>query len=301
LKRTFGGRTIGSVAVYLVISALCLVWLVTLVVIPVLTTTVEYSLQYAVSLGFDLLITILIILAILHNGLDLMGKANKGVRKFKGGIRIKRLSLNQRVQHLWVLATFTVAALTGFAQMYYDSWGKLVIVPLGGLSVSSDLHLAAAFLMGVLMVYHFAFYCAQYLSNRALGLPARLDIMLGRKDIADFLQNMRHMLGGKERPRFEKYSYAQKFDYWGVYWGMLILGIPGVMMWAYGPGFMGELPFIFHVKEALLAVLWLVVFHFYQSHFNPRDFPMNGSFLSGKISEQEMMEDHPLEFERIRT
>ncbi len=126
--------------------------------------------------------------------------------------------------------------------------------------------------------------------------------MFGRKDVADFLQNMRHMLGGKERPRFDRYSYPQKFDYWGIYWGMLIMGIPGVIMWVYGSRHvMGDLPLIFHVKEGLLAVLLLVIFHFYQSHFTPRDFPMNSSFLTGNVSEQEMTEDHPLEFERIRT
>ncbi len=140
----FAGRTIGSFAVYFVISALCIVWLVTLVIIPMLTMTFGYTLQYAVSLWYTILIVVLVVLSMLHNGLDLVSKASKGVRRLEGGGPVKRFSLNQRVQHLWVLVTFTVAAITGFARMYYDTWGKLIITPMGGLSVSADLHLAAA-------------------------------------------------------------------------------------------------------------------------------------------------------------
>jgi formate dehydrogenase subunit gamma len=292
------GRSGGSIIVYSLISGLCLAWVVTLIIIPMLTTTFEYTLGNAVSLFFDMLITVLVIIAVVHNGLDIVTKANTG-EKVGREPKVARFSLNQRLQHLWMIVAMVIASVTGFAQMYYEAWGRLIIVPMGGLEVSMAVHLTAAFVMGVLMVYHFAFYAAGYVAKRARGTPARLEIMFRRKDISDILRNLRYMLGVGEKPRFDKYTYGQKFDYWGIYWGTLILGVPGVLMWMYGFDWLGGIPFIFHTKEAMLAVLWLLVFHFYQTHFNPRTFPMDKVFLTGDVSRQELIEEHPMQFERI--
>ncbi|MFQ6134629.1 MAG: formate dehydrogenase subunit gamma [Nitrososphaerales archaeon] len=296
----FTGRNVGSIVVYSIISGLGLAWLVTLIIIPMLAMAFEFTLQHIVSLLFDLLITVLVIVAILHNGLNIISQAGRGVKKLEVKEKIKRFSLNQRIQHLGILITVAISAVTGFAQQYYEAWGRAIIVPMGGLQVSMNLHLASAFFMGILVAYHFAFYAASYITKRVRGIPVRLDIMFGRKDVSDFLKNLRYMLGGRERPRFGRYNYMQKFDYWGIYWGILILGVPGVILWIYGNTFLAGLPFIFHTKEAMLAVLWLWLFHIYQTHFNPRKFPVDGVFLTGSLSERDMTEEHPLELERIR-
>ncbi len=114
-------------------------------------------------------------------------------------------------------------------------------------------------------------------------------MMLEKRDITQALQNTKFMLLGRgEEPKYAKYDYTQKFDYWGIYWGMVILGVPGVLLWAYGSTFLLGLPFIFHTSEALLAVLFLLTFHFYQAHWNPRDFPMNKVFVTGTQSQEEV-------------
>lgn len=292
------GRNAGSIIAYSLISGLGLAWVITLIIIPMLTTTFVYALGNAVSLLFDVLITVLVIVAIVHNGLDIITKANTGERRVGGEPKIARFSLNQRLQHIWMIAAMVVASVTGFAQMYYDAWGRLIILPMGGLEVNMAVHLTAAFIMGVLMVYHFAYYAAGYLAKRATGTPANLEIMFRRKDISDLLGNLKYMFGMGEKPRFDKYNYRQKFDYWGIYWGTLILGVPGVTMWMYGYDALGGIPFIFHTKEAMLAVLWLLVFHFYQGHFNPRTFPIDNVFLTGNISKQEVVEEHPMQLQR---
>lgn len=302
MGRVFTGRVVGSIIVFSTICAVCLVWLVTLVIIPMLTTPLEFTPNGIVSFGFDALITLLILLAIVHNSLDLMSTAAYRIKKpkmDKSVPKVRRFSFNETVQHVTLIATTATSALTGFTLMYYASWGSSVANDLGGFTNTLDIHYASAIIMGVLVAYHFGFYTSKYLANTALGQPARLDINFSKKDITDFIANLKFYLGRGKKPKFGKYSYAQRFDYWGIYWGMVILGLPGLLIWSGGLQAYGGLAFIFHVKEALLAVLFLGVFHFYQVHFTPRQFPFDLTLFTGIVSEQEMAEDHPLELERL--
>jgi formate dehydrogenase subunit gamma len=212
-------------------------------------------------------------------------------------LKVRRFDLNQRIQHIWLFTTTFVLALTGFAIMYYNSWGYYVGVGLGGQQNLLSAHLLTAFLLGILIVYHFAFYGTQYVVRRIRGNPVPLSIMLSKKDITDFIQSMKYMIGRGDAPKYPKYDYAQKFDYWGIYWGMIILGVPGVLLWMYGYDFLNGLPFVMHTDEAMLAVLFLMVFHFYQTHFNPRYFPMNKVFMTGRMSEKDMRKEHGAELE----
>jgi len=296
--KLFTGRVVGSIVTFSVICSICLVWLVTLVMVPMLTEPVEFTLNGVFSLGFDLLITVLILIAIVHNSLDLMTTAAYRIRKpkmDKSTPRVRRFGLVETIQHLTLIATTGISALTGFTLMYYSSWGSSVANDLGGYVQTLDIHYASAIVMGTLVAYHFGFYSSKYIANRLLKQPARFDINIHKKDITDLIDNIKFYLGRGERPKFAKYSYAEKFDYWGIYWGMVILGLPGLLIWSGGLNAYGGLAFIFHVKEALLAVLFLGTFHFYQVHFSPRQFPADVTLFTGIVSEQEMEEDHPLE------
>jgi len=296
--KLFTGRIVGSIVTFSLISSICLIWLVTLVIEPMVTTPVSFDLNDVFSLGFDLLITVLILFAFVHNSLDLMTSAAYRVRKpkmDKSVPKVKRFGIFETIQHLTLIATTATSALTGFTLMFYSSWGSSVANDLGGFTQTLNIHYASAIVMGILVAYHFGFYSAKYIASRAIGAPARFDINLGKKDITDFFANIKFYLGRGDKPKFAKYSYAQKFDYWGIYWGMVILGLPGLLIWSGGIGAYGGLAFIFHVKEALLAVLFLGVFHFYQVHFTPRQFPADLTLFTGVVSEEEMHEDHPLE------
>lgn len=55
-----------------------------------------------------------------------------------------------------------------------------------------------------------------------------------------------------------------------------------------------------HYYEACLAILAIVVWHFYHVIFNPDVYPMNTAWWSGTFNEEEMMEEHPLELSRLR-
>ncbi len=295
----FTGRNIGSLLAYSVISGIGISWTLLQVLIPMLTTSFVLSLAYLVNLLFQLLITGLMLGWGILSGLDLINRATMKKVRIKEQATVGRITLNLRVQHVWLIVTVAILALTGFAQLNYESWGRLIVVPMGGLQVSMDLHYLAAFFLGILAVYHFAFHGTEFVVKRAMGKQARLAIMQGKSDLVDMFRDIKYKLGRGEEPKFGKYSYVQKYDYWGIYWGIIILGGPGLLLWAYGQSFWGGLPYIFHTDEALLAVLWIAVIHLYHTHLNPREFPLNRVFLTGKVSERYMLEEHPLELARI--
>ena len=300
MSKVFTGQVIGSIVLYSIIASVTMLWITTVVLIPTLTTAVVWDLTGLVSTFFDVLITGLILFAVVHNGLDLITYAGMGVPKLPRTPKIKRFSLNQRIQHLWLFVSMIFLSVTGMALLFSENWGQYVISDFGGFQATLDLHYASAIAMGALIVYHFGFYASKFVTNKLTGQPAPFDINIGLPDIKDAISNMKFYLGIGPKPKFGKYNYMEKFDYWGIYWGMIILGVPGVIMWADGTNAFNGLAFVFHTKEALLAVLFLGIFHLYQAHFSPRKFPMNGTFLSGTMSEAEMKEDHPVELDKLK-
>jgi cytochrome b subunit of formate dehydrogenase len=89
-------------------------------------------------------------------------------------------------------------------------------------------------------------------------------------------------------------------------WGVIIMGATGVVMW-FDNYFMSlftklgwDISRTIHFYEACLATLAIVVWHFYFVILNPNVYPMSTTWFTGKISEQEMAEEHPLELERIQ-
>ena len=126
------------------------------------------------------------------------------------------------------------------------------------------------------------------------------------RDAVDAFKQISYYLGrSDERPRFDRFSYIEKFDYWAVYWGMVIMISTGITLWftdfflRHFPKWATDIAKEAHSDEALLATLAIIIWHFYNVHLNPHKFPMNKTFITGKISEREMIEEHPLEYERL--
>jgi hypothetical protein len=84
------------------------------------------------------------------------------------------------------------------------------------------------------------------------------------------------------------------------------MGVIGVILWFENTsmGLLTKLGFdisrTVHLYEAILATLAIIVWHFYFVIFNPDVYPMNLAWLTGRVSEREMQEDHPLELERLK-
>lgn len=126
------------------------------------------------------------------------------------------------------------------------------------------------------------------------------------KDARDIRDNINYFLGKRDRPAdFDRYSYVEKFDYLAVFWGMMAIGLTGLMMWfpdvsaAFVPRWIIDVARTAHSDEAVLAVIVIFVWHFFNTHMNPKFFPMNHSWIDGKMSMDHFLLEHPVEFEKV--
>jgi cytochrome b subunit of formate dehydrogenase len=100
----------------------------------------------------------------------------------------------------------------------------------------------------------------------------------------------------------DRYTWEEKVEYWSLIWGTIVMIATGFMLWnpvataRFLPGEFIPAAQVVHGGEALLAILAVLVWHFYSVHL--RQF--NRSMFTGEMGEHEMQEEHPLELERIR-
>jgi formate dehydrogenase gamma subunit len=214
---------------------------------------------------------------------------------------VVRLTFNQRIQHWLLLTSFTVLVLSGFALQYPDSW---LAWSLG----SSEpfrriLHRGAAVVMLAVGAYHLL-----YLGFSREGRQWLKDMLPTRKDFSDLTGNFAYYLGiRKDRPKFERFGYVEKAEYWAVVWGTIIMGLTGLMIW-FKIGFFGflsrgwiDVALAIHFYEAVLATLAIIVWHFYHVIFDPDVYPVNFAFIDGKVSEDFYKEEHELAYEQLQT
>ncbi len=215
----------------------------------------------------------------------------------------QRFSLNFRIQHVVLFCSCIVLILTGLPIKFHDtSWAAAMFSLMGGIQTSALLHrIGAVGLIGV-GLYHLV-----YTGVLAEGRRNFLALVPGPKDLRDAALMIRYFLGRtEERPRFGRFSYVEKFDYWAVYWGMIIMCGSGLMLWFENdtmrlfPKYVFDIAKEAHSDEALLATLAIIIWHFYNVHFNPHKFPMNKVWITGRMSEEEMHHEHPLELEEIQ-
>jgi formate dehydrogenase gamma subunit len=232
-----------------------------------------------------------------HNALVWGRKAAAKKRQTRG---IVRLTFNQRVQHWLLLTSFIALVLSGFALQYPDSW--LASLLGGNEFLRRIIHRIAAVIMLAAGVYHLG-----YLFLTKEGRSWVKDMLVRWKDFKDLMSNFGYYLGvSKVRPKFARFGYAEKAEYWAVVWGTIIMGLTGLMIW-FKLGIFGFLPrwaidiaLSIHFYEAVLATLAIVVWHFYHVIFDPDVYPINFAFLDGRVSAEHYREEHELAYEEMQ-
>ena len=112
-------------------------------------------------------------------------------------------------------------------------------------------------------------------------------------------------MGRGPRPRFGRYTYWEKFDYFAVFWGMFIIGLTGLLLWfpefftIIIPGQAVNVATIIHSDEALLAVGFIFTVHFFNTHFRLDKFPMDKVIFTGRVTLDELKYDKPREYEQL--
>ena len=219
----------------------------------------------------------------------------KRIRVLNLGEQVVRMNRNELWQHTLLMVTFTVLAISGFAFHYSGSWwARFLFGWPGGFVARRAIHLVAAILFIATAVWHLI-----YLFGRR-GRRFFRDIFPKAKDFRQFFQTMAYDLDlRREPPRFGRFSYIEKAEYWALIWGTVVMIITGAALW-FGTitenmlkvGAIGVM-LIIHFYEAILAGLAILIWHFYSTIFNPPVYPNNPSWYTGKMPVEMYREEHP--------
>jgi len=210
-----------------------------------------------------------------------------------------RFGKNFRAQHMLMIVSVIVLIITGMPLKFpeYGISKFIVINLLGGLDNSTLIHRVGAAGLIIVGFWHL-FYSA-------LSRVGRRDFMLmipTPRDIVDFIKTIGYYLGRRNSgPKMGRFTFIEKFDYWAVYWGMVIMIGSGSIMWfkEIFPKELFDIAREAHSDEGLLATLAIVIWHFYNVHFNPEVFTMSWVWWHGTLTESEMKHHHPLEYAQI--
>ncbi len=258
------------------------------------------------------LIVILVGAMFIHNAMDFFKKLRRTAQIRRGEVEehafgsevFERMSLGERLQHAIMAISFIVLVFTGFMLRYPESWWVKAVRDISDnmFEYRSWMHRIAGVAMVCVSLYHVA-----YISFTARGRQLVKDLLPKVNDLRDAVRMIGYNLGlQKVKPQFARFGYIEKFEYWALAWGTILMAVTGLILWFENSsmGFLTKLGWdisrTIHFYEAILATLAIIVWHFYFVIFNPDIYPMSLAWLTGKVSEKEMAEEHALELEKIR-
>ncbi len=211
---------------------------------------------------------------------------------------IRRFDLSQSYQHLVLLSSFTILAFTGLLQTFSQHRLVAAIVNLlGGVDDLRSVHRGAAIALIAVTLYHaWQILETWFVKRERGGMWPRM------KDLQDFVQMILYNLDKRPNPpQFDRFSFDEKIEYWALIWGQIVMITTGVVMWfplvitRFLPGQAIPIARALHRWEAILAVLSILIWHMYHTQIKTR----NTSIFTGFMDEDEMIHEHPLEYDRI--
>jgi len=208
-----------------------------------------------------------------------------------------------------LIVSFLSLALTGLTLKFsYTGWAVLLSHILGGFEITGYLHRFAAVLMFLIFFIHVADVVRIKRAERRSWTSVIFgpdSMMFNRKDLSDFIGSVKWFVGKGPRPRFGRWTYWEKFDYFAVFWGITVIGSTGLMLWfsefftRFFPGWFINVATIIHSDEALLAVGFIFTVHFFNTHLRPEKFPMDIVIFTGRMDVDELMLDKPAEYDEL--
>jgi len=218
-----------------------------------------------------------------------------------------RFTRAQRYLHAVLFTTFLGLAATGLPLRFSQSiWARGLAGGVGGFGAILFFHKLCAVVLTLAFLIHVKDIFTRGVMHREKGIFWGPTSMIARwKDVKDLFGHLRWFVGLGPKPKFERYAYWEKFDYWAVFWGMIIIGFSGYAMW-FAPFFARFLPgwalnavLVIHSEEGLLAILFIFSIHFVNTHLRPESFPMDMVIFTGVESEEEFKTKRAEEYARL--
>jgi cytochrome b subunit of formate dehydrogenase len=227
-------------------------------------------------------------LMMLHNGADLWRKMRAPVRRASGpppAAARERMGRGFRVAHQLLIASFAILVYSGFALTYPEAWwARPLLYWESQLALRGTVHrIAAIVLLGTLAghVVHVA------RSERARACIRAM--VPNRGDLGELRQRVAWLAGRRATPpRAPWIGYPEKAEYWALMWGIAVMSVTGVLLWAEGtvlrwlPTWVIDVSTVIHFYEAVLATLAILVWHLYFVIFDPVVYPMDTAWLTGR-------------------
>jgi thiosulfate reductase cytochrome b subunit len=199
------------------------------------------------------------------------------------------------------MLAFLTQGATGLARMYIETpWGKKLSWVFGGYESALTIHIY----VGIFMVFGFLLHVLYLMAainwrQFPASLFSRDSLMPHPRDMKDFFLHLGWFLGRKKAPEFDRWGYWEKFDYWAVFWGMVIMGGTGLLL-AYSlaasrimPGWGLNVAFWIHRIEAILAMAHVFLIHFFIAHLRRHSFPMDRAMFEGSADLEATRHEKP--------
>jgi cytochrome b subunit of formate dehydrogenase len=273
----------------------------------------DHAVPHLIHVAFSWLTTLTLLFFAFHVAVDFVFELRQRLAKKSHGESadaarsVVRFDIHQRAQHWLMLSGVILLGVTGWplrgaGDVDAAGYSKTFMRVFGGAEGAANWHRVGAVLIILSALYHLF-----YLTFLAAKKRLPFSMLPLPKDALDMKDNILFMLGvKKERPKFDRYMYLEKFDYWAVFWGIVMMVGTGFIFWfptffsSWAPSWLITAALIIHGEEATLAILFLFVVHFYNVHLKPSIFPMNWTWLNGRISVEALKHEHPLEYERMK-
>jgi len=260
-------------------------------------TVTEHVVVKWIRLAYYILIPLALAFMLLHNLLDFLSKLIRGrPHAVHSAEEVTRMNLNFRIAHWLVVLSFPVLVITGSALKFPESWWAQPILQWESrLAFRGTVHRAAAVLLIAAMVYHAIHLIVSRRDRIILHF-----LRPGGQDLSELVGVVRYNLGlVKEAPRFGKFNYSEKIEYWAFVWGSVVMGVSGFLLWfnnftlRHFPKWVADAATAVHYYEAILATLSILLWHFYTTIFDPDVYPMDRSWLTGQTSAEHLRRTRP--------
>lgn len=224
------------------------------------------------------------------------------INMLKADNRIRRFHTGRIIEHWIALVTFIILVSTGLTQKFYPlDISQWFIMKSGGIDNVRLIHRYTGIIFSLAAIVH--------IITGIIGVVFKgwqPSMIINKNDFTDITHNIRYYLGMENHPaRCDRYDYKQKFEYWGVIIGGILMIATGAILWfpitvaKYLPGEIIPAAKALHTNVAFVIFIITALWHIYNSIFSPEVFPLDTSIFTGYISRDRMIREHPLELARM--